>query len=155
MLKLLLSVLLLSCCVFVGNCFSMRLSKRRDILAEVLRLLVVSEDKITYTHADLYTVFNDNFMDFTFDERFPFQSQWNDFVSLLSPNLKKDDLDVLFDVARGFGESDADSECRHLRLSEELVKKRIDDAQKAVAEKSRLYRVFGFCVGMALALLLI
>lgn len=155
MLKVILTIPVVIAGCLIGNWFSIRLSRRRDILAQFIALLEQTDTRLRYTQAPLAELFRDNFMGFSFCTDESFGSQWGQMLRLHEHLLDTEDMAILTRYGDEAGSSDADAQHKLNQMVLSLLRNRLDDAQKKTDAKSRLYRVCGFSGGMCLALLLL
>lgn len=155
MLKVYLSFPIIICSCLIGNYFSMRLIRRREILSEYIALLECSDTRLRYTSSPLVEIYAENFASFSFSHDEPFALQWRRMADTFRPVLKKGDLSLLYRYGDESGASDADTQHRLIEMHIGLLRAQLEDATADIERRSRLYRVLGFSVGMCLVLMLI
>lgn len=151
MLKLILSLILLLSCMFIGQSMSSKLYGRKEILSLFCRNFQSAVTRLQYSADTVFELFED----FSFERSEPFHLQWNKLLLKYRSQLKPQDIALLSDFAIDFGRSDAQAEIRHLEYYISKLEERIGQAQTDIEKKARLYRVLGFSVGVTLALLIV
>lgn len=151
MLKLILSMLLMLCSLFIGQSMSLRLNRRKEALSLFLRNIHTAATKLAYSAATVYELFDE----FAFEKDMPFMPQWIDLLSGYKNVLHKKDIALLKEFAQGLGSSDTKSQIKHIKLYLSLLDHQLCDAQNDIDKKSRLYRVLGFSAGVTLSLMLV
>lgn len=153
--KLILCGLVVVCACLIGNYYSMRLVRRRDILRSYISLLTNADSRLRYTAAPLCALYADNFAGFLFVSELPFSPQWRRMADMFSGALNKGDIELLYRFGDESGNSDEESQHQLISLYCDLLGERLDDADNAIKQKCRLYRVGGFSAGMCIALMLL
>lgn len=69
--------------------------------------------------------------------------------------LKHEDKQLFCSFGEKLGVTDVEGQLKHIELYKGLAKAHLDDCQKDITEKSRLYKTMGFFVGTAAALVII
>ncbi|MBQ0097770.1 MAG: stage III sporulation protein AB [Oscillospiraceae bacterium] len=155
MIKLLGCVLLVFCSTILGNRFSRKLSKRKEILQNFVNLLDNAYTKIEYSSNNLADIFNDSFLEFSFKDNEPFSSQWKTMLKGYQNILSSNDINLLIDFSNEIGKTDTNGEISNILLYQGLLKENIESAKDDIEKKSRLYTLLGFSIGMTLAIILI
>lgn len=155
MIKLLGCVLLVFCSTILGNRFSRKLSKRKEILQNFVNLLDNAYTKIEYSSNNLADIFNDSFLEFSFKDNEPFSLQWKTMLKGYQNILSSNDINLLIDFSNEIGKTDTDGEISNILLYQGLLKENIESAKDDIEKKSRLYTLIGFSIGMTLAIILI
>ncbi|MBQ6153425.1 MAG: stage III sporulation protein AB [Ruminococcus sp.] len=151
MLKLILSLVLIVSSLFIGQSMSSRLYRRKDVLTLFIDNIHTSITKLEYSAETVYELFED----FSFERDKPFLPQWDSILSEYKNALNKKDLSLLKDFARGLGDTDTQSQIKHMRYYLSLLEVQLTSAQNDINQKSKLYRGLGFSAGVTLSLLLI
>lgn len=155
MLRLILGLVIVAASILTGYYLSSRLSRRRDILSEYIRLLEEASNRMSYTMDSLAQVFSDNFAGFRFDPFLAFAPQWDSMTARYRDVLNAGDRRVLSDFARGLGGADIPSELRHIALYQGILRDRLTDARAACERKGQLYRILPFSIGLTVTILLL
>ncbi len=140
--------------VLIGLYLSQRLTKRRETLGEFEKLFSKVRLKISYTGADLSTVFSDNFRGFTFESDTPFEAQWRRFINE-TDGLSDDDRALLIGFLDGLGSSDAESQTEHISLYSRLIGDHIKSAEREIENKAKVCRTLPAAAGLILAIFII
>ena len=69
--------------------------------------------------------------------------------------LKKEDRDILLDLARGLEETDLEGHKKIFLLVDENLRKNIEDADCQMSKNVKMYRYLGFSFGAVVAILLV
>lgn len=70
-------------------------------------------------------------------------------------DLKKEDKNLINEFFTSLGYSPKKVECEHIKNFGITMQKRLNEAEAEVTQKSKIYSVFGICIGLGLAVLLI
>ena len=155
MLKLILCAVISAASLYVGFVLSSRLTERVKLLERYIGLLDESAGRIEFSSVDLAAAFSRNFAGFSFAAEKPFSPQWERFITETGAVLHSDDIDILKGFAQGMGEGDTESQLRHIGQYKRRLTLCLDTARKDVEQKSSVYRILPFAVGLALVILLI
>ena len=154
-LRLTLCSLIAAVSLYIGYYLTDRMDKRRRLLADFIRIFGEVSDRIAYTSDNLAEAFNKCSDDFDFSPEKPFDSQWNDMLKTRKAILRPDDMKLLTDFLNGLGSYDEDQRRRHFELYIASLKKRLDEAEKEIKEKSDVTRIVPFAAGTVLAIILL
>lgn len=153
--RLILALSVVFSSAFIGMHLSRRLSRRRELLQEFVKLLTAASLKISYTGSDLASVFSENFAGVSFQSDRAFTDQWREWIGRMRDSLKRDDLALLEQFAEGLGTTDSDAQQKHFCMYTELLGEQLKDAQKELEQKGRIYRILPLSAGAVLALFII
>lgn len=151
MLKLILSLILLLSCMFIGQSMSAKLYRRKETLSLFYRNFQSAGVRLRYASDTVYDLFED----FAFEKSEPFLPQWEKLLLDYQKVLQKQDVSLLREFAYDLGNADTESEIRRLELYISILEERIGQAQTDIEKKARLYRVLGFTLGVTLAILIV
>ncbi len=162
MFKSILSVILIVASTFMGNSYSERLSGRRKCLSEVIEAISRMKAMISFSGYDIQKVVPDSFQNTALstyfadnrDDAEDFSLWWSNAVESVdrSVGINKEDRELLHSLGKGLGLTDITGQMAHLELYSELFTQRLTSAKESEKEKGRLYRVLGFSLGCAVAL---
>ncbi len=155
MFKLILSIVLVFCSGFIGQSFSSRLVLRKNTIEDFIIIFETALSKIEYTSSSLFEIFEDNGTNYKFNEEKAFLPQWNEMLDKYKFILKKEDIKLLKEFGTILGTSDVSSQMNHIKLYIKLLEEQRTAAQTEIDKKSKIYRVFGFSIGLTLSLMLI
>lgn len=155
MFRLLLCFIIVICSTATGFAMSQKLYRRKSILNDFSSLLSNAATKIRYTSSPLCDIFADNFAGFEFSGDKPFCDQWQDMLSRFCDVLCDDDIKLLKDFASQLGKTDTDGQLSNIEMYTQLLSKNISSADDSIIKKSKLYRVLGFSLGLAVSILVI
>lgn len=155
MFKLILSIVLVFCSGFIGQSFSSRLVLRKNTIEDFIIILETALSKIEYTSSSLFEIFEDNSINYKFNEQKAFLPQWNEMLVKYKYILKNEDIRLLKEFGTMLGTSDVSSQINHIKLYTKLLEEQRAIAQMDIDKKSKMYRVFGFSIGLTLSLMLI
>lgn len=155
MIKLFGCILIVFCSTILGNRFSRKLSKRKEILQNFVNLLDNAYTKIKYSSNSLANIFNDSFLEYSFNENESFSTQWKTMLKNYQNTLNKKDIKLLVEFSDEIGKTDTEGEISNILLYQGLLKENIESAKDDIEKKSRLYTLLGFSIGMTLAIILI
>ncbi len=68
--------------------------------------------------------------------------------------LTKADTDLILQFGAQLGKTDIDGQLKHIKLYKDFFKKQLDEAEEAIAKKSKLYKTMGLFAGSAAALMM-
>lgn len=171
-LKALGCIFILGGCTLIGFILGENLKNRLLQLKEIEQALYVLQNEIVYTRTSLPEIFfhvgekcikpinhiffqvskllSDNEVDSVYEG---FEKSLQDNYDLIS--LKKEDLNVLMDMARTLGESDIEGQRNILNLSINNIKKQIKDADTTMQKNTKMYRYLGFSFGAILVIMIL
>ncbi len=155
MIKLLGCILLIFCSTILGNKYSRKLSKRKEILQNFVNLLDNAYTKIKYSSNSLADIFNDSFLGYSFTDNLSFSAQWKNMLKNYQNTLNDNDIKLLVEFSNEIGKTDTEGEISNILLYQGLLKENIESAKEDIEKKSRLYTLLGFSIGMTLAIILI
>ena len=155
MLRLILCAVIVAASLFIGCFMSSRIRRRIRLLNDFLILFNSASLRIAYTGDNLASVFSENFAGFVFAPDEPFTEQWESMVGQYGDILNVDDKELLIRFTEGLGESDVESQQKHIGLYASLLRERLDSAQAETDKKAKVYRAVPFFIGLAAAILLI
>lgn len=69
--------------------------------------------------------------------------------------FKKEDTEVILELAKGLGESDIEGHKKIFKLTDESLRIKIEEADLNIAKSAKLYRYLGFSFGAVVAILLV
>ena len=145
----------LASCIGGGLYFSERIKSRRDFLSELLRLLNNLEIRIRFSGDDLGTLLRLSAPE-KLRELFE-DGLWEDFVARIPRGfaLRAEDHVLLRDFGSILGATDTEGQLRHIKMYLGLFEERYNNSVEEYKIKGRLYRILGFALGCALALLIL
>lgn len=155
MIKLSLCIIVILSSTLVGFSYSSMLTKRKSVLEAFILELKKCSTQIRYSSKSLSSVFEDNFMNYSFCDNKPFESQWKDMLEKYHKILNSDDLNVLQEFSKTLGTSDVSGELTNIDMYIEMLKLRVKDAELNISLKGKLYKTLGLSFGLSIAILLI
>ena len=155
MFKIMLCIIIVASSSAAGFYYSHKLYDRKRILQNFVLELKKCSTLINYTSDALYKIFDGNFMNYEFSENVSFEAQWIEMLSVYKDKLKAEDIDCLGAFGRSLGTSDVNSEQKNIMMYIEMLNKCISDAENDILVKSKLYRIYGFSIGVTVSILLI
>jgi stage III sporulation protein AB len=172
MMKLLGCLLIIGASSLIGVVFAEELKKRAIQLRELQNAVLLLQNYIGFVHSTLPEAFQkisercSEPISYLFEEVGK-KLQCNEVSSILeafsialsnqknSFKLKKEDKDILLDLARGMEESDLEGHKKIFLLVDENLRKNIEEADCLINKNAKLYRYLGFSFGAVVAILLI
>jgi stage III sporulation protein AB len=165
-------VLIVLCSTLVGFFYSNNFKNRVSELNEVHRALVQLQNEILYTYTPLPEAIKNVSEKSKHPINMLFKAVYEDlysnkvesvygaFISAVNLNkeylaLKKEDIDVVLDMAKTLGESDLDGHRRIFDLAISELNKKIEIAEKLMKENVKMYRFLGFSAGALIVIMLI
>lgn len=153
--KILLCIVIVLSSTVLGFYYSNRLYRRKEILQLFINNLKVAQTHIRYESCNICEVFCDKFPQFTFDSEKVFFSQWAELLKIYETFLTKSDIKLLTSFAKNLGKTDVSGEISHIQMYIELLNTCVNEAEKSINSKSKLYRTFGVSVGLLISIMLI
>lgn len=165
MIKLLLSIVIITVSFLVGNTFSVRLINRRKTLSGIVAAICRMKTMICFGGADTRTVVEECLC----GEAFPlisieafngteaydkaFEKGVNSIAGSFS--LAKEDKELLLQFGTLLGSTDVTGQIAHTGMYTELFGERLNVVKEQESAKSKLYRVLGFSLGCIISLLIV
>lgn len=171
-LKTLGCILILGSCSLIGFIYGENLRNRLIQLKEIQQALYQLENEIVYTRTSLPEIFfhvaqkcnrpiKNIFLDVS---KLLYNNEVNSvyegFRKAIKLNedlisLKKEDIDVLSDLAKSLGESDVEGQKSILSLSINNLKKQVNTAEIIMQKNIKMYRYLGFSFGAILVIMIL
>lgn len=155
------------CGYLIGNGLALKLNFRYLIFEEILMMINNFENLIRYKDLSvnelvLSAVKSGELKELTFLKDIPkikgdFKTKWTKsvFGSDLKEYLSKDELNEISLIGSGLGKTDKNGQIGHLELHKEIIRKKLENAQKDKLEKSMMYRKIGTLAGLAVAIMIV
>ena len=162
--KIIGCVLLVIATTLVGFIKSHKLYSRRDTLLSFGVFLNSLSTNIRYNSSDivsLVSMCNDDFsrmiVNNLSDVNVAFSERWNNAVDKLpiSCSLNQKDKEIMHSFGEKLGVTDVEGQIKHIELYQQIALGQVENADKEISDKSKLYRTMGFFAGTAAALVLI
>lgn len=150
-----------------GNYFSCMLKSRLSSLKKMNYMIDEIIMMIRFRSPTVYEIAeslakSERFIGFNFlnkvysDKGTPFRESWCGAVSAEPPKgMKAGDIELLADVGRNLGTSDAESQINTLKLQQAELTSAIAAAESDYAKKGKLYRSMGTLAGAFISIMLI
>lgn len=171
-LKTLGCILILGSCSLIGFLYGENLRNRLIQLKEIEQALYQLENEIVYTRTSLPEIFfhvaqkcnkpiKNIFLDVS---KLLYNNEVNSvyegFRKAIELNkelisVKKEDIDVLLDLAKSLGESDVEGQKSILSLSLNNLKKQVNTAEIIMQKNIKMYRYLGFSFGAILVIMIL
>lgn len=166
MIKLLGAIMLICSATTIGFLFSKRLNNRKKFLMSFESFLSSVQTYIRYDNSRIETVIEKSLGDESLDSLKeavckdldkPFSTRFKNWTKNLSPflGLTTDDKRLLDEFGAELGVTDLNGQIKHIELYKTLFSKAVNEAQSEITQKSKLYKMTGFCMGAVIALLII
>ena len=155
MLKLIAALLIVLSSIAVSEHYNHRLLARRNTLRSLIAAIRDASSNMRYTHDDLKALFSHAVSSSFFENDAPFSACWRTLVASVEKVLSPSDRELLLSFGDRLGKTDEAAESEHIRYTLSRLERQLAEAEDAYKTKSKLYRVFGFCGGTALSLLII
>ncbi len=143
-------VFIVSATTLFGIELSLRLRRRVGAINWYIKAVSEIGEKIRYTSAELAPIIGsiyDHQKYLIVDEPFS--------VSLRETGLDDADKQIVNEFFSGLGSGDTEEEIKRCSLYKRTLEKQLTFAEKAAAEKSRVYKMLGFFGGLGIAIILI
>lgn len=164
-LKIIGMVLIVFSGFTVGNYFSHNLYARRDFLNKLIVYLSNLSINIRYNSANIFSVSTlsadaSNLECFKFENiasNISFTEQWKNKINTLpkSHSLVPADTKLLNEFGFELGKTDIEGQLKHIEMYKLIFEKQLNDAEKDIKQKSKLYRTIGLFAGTTIALMII
>ncbi len=164
MLKLFLCFIVIISSTFLGNWFSLKLSRRCSDLFKIIEAINKIKTYIVFGGYEIRTVvemsFNSkvNFSVFTSDVfEDDFNCWWNNCVKSLSKTtaLNIEDRDLLMCFGANLGVTDIEGQISNCDLYIKIFEERLNDAKSMEKKNIKLYRTLGFSLGCTVSLIVL
>lgn len=172
MLKVIGCLIILGASTGIGFTYAEKFRKRTTQLNEIQRCIHQLENEIVYTHTPLPEAIRDvakksinpiqqifkEVADLLFSNEV--DNVYEAFSNVLvnqkeNLNLKREDVNIILDLAKSLGESDINGQLRMFSLTLENLKKKIKDSESLMNKNVKMYRYLGFSLGAMLVVILI
>ncbi|AAO36133.1 stage III sporulation protein SpoAB [Clostridium tetani] len=169
--KLLGALLTIASSTAIGFLYSNKFKKRVYQLKSIERAVYEIKNEILYTYTPLPELFSKT----SEKSSFPINKLFESISNLLKTNavnsvyeafikgfqkvedkmeLKKEDKDLILNLAKTFGESDVQGHMNIISLTLEGLKKQITEGEIAMKKNIKMYRYLGFTIGMMIVITL-
>jgi stage III sporulation protein AB len=164
--------MILSASTGIGFTYGEKFKKRTKQLNELQRCIHQLQNEIVYTHTTLPEATLDVSIKSTSPIKFIFEqvssllflnkvdTVYEAFKNAIteqkySLSLKKEDISIIFDLAKTLGESDIGGQERMFSLTLENLKKQIKHSEDFMKKNVKMYRYLGFSLGAMLVIILV
>ncbi len=163
-IKIIGCILLIAASTLLGFKKSNKLHRRKELISIFLVFLDSLSTNIRYSTDELSVMLSkceDSFGRMIYNSyketNGSFFNRWKQAVLSVSNAFspKYEDKQLLCSFGERLGLTDVEGQLKHIELYKSLAKAHLDDCNKDIAEKSRLYRTMGFFAGTAAALIII
>lgn len=169
--KLLGALLIIVSSTAIGFLYSNKFKKRVYQLKSIERAVYEIKNEILYT----YTPLPELFFKISKNSSFPIKEFFESISNILKTNsvnsvyeafikgfkkvedkmeLKKEDKDLILNLAKTFGESDVEGHMNIISLTLEGLKEQIREGEIAMKKNIKMYRYLGFTIGMMIVITL-
>lgn len=172
LIKLILSLLIVSGCTLVGNIYANSYGERVKLLSHLISTLQMLETEIVYGGTPLplllprvaaksKTEISDILIDVSDilqqKDGDTFAEAWKRGVNLNSKKsaFHRDDLDLLIILGNNLGTSDRENQVKHIRLSMEDIRRNFEVAVAQQKKNAGLYKHLGLLAGITIVIILI
>lgn len=172
LVKLVLSIVIIGSCTLLGIQYGDNLKKRVKELNVLLQAVNLMKANIQYTFTPLPQIFEDigkksdeplktlfmniseklfkNEVDSVYDAFYLELFEGENHL-----NLKKDDNEIIIDMAKSLGDTDVEGQNSVLNLTELKLKKQIENAEVELNKNLKMYRYLGFSIGASIVILIV
>jgi len=123
-----------------------KLKKRADCLLDIRLAVEKIKNQIRSGNDDFFFAFNNAFCDI-------------DSIEIIDKKLRfannlllKEDKDIIFELFGALGTSDIKGECEKIEIYDGIIEKQYLSAKCEYEQKGKIYKTFGFCVGLGLVI---
>jgi stage III sporulation protein AB len=172
MIKIVGCILIIAASSMVGFTLAEELKKRAEQLRDIQSAVIQLQNEIMFTHTTLpqallkisrkcrnpIAILLENIADKLSNNQVDtvYEAFFNSMEDVKKDlRFKKDDIDIILELAKGLGESDIEGHKKIFKLTDESLKIKIDEADRNVAKSAKLYRYLGFSFGAVVAILLV
>ena len=151
-------------CLYIGNYKAKNYENRVIELNKFQNALVMLKSKIEFTHEPIKTIFedisriiyedNNNIFEMTLNNTKDICGSWNNSINILKTNLNKEDKEVMRMFGKMLGKTDIKGQINEIELSMELIKRQINNAEKAKEKNFKLYKTMGAVIGLGICIIL-
>lgn len=146
----------------IGFLLAQRLKNRCDFLTAIMEFLCNLKTNIRYSGEDIFGLIEKS-VNKTLSEYFyssnngSMEEYWSDCIKKVphSYGLQIDDYNTLKDFGLNLGKTDIEGQTSHIELYSNLFLNQLEKAKAEYNTKSKLYKLLGFFVGCAIALMII
>lgn len=167
LIKGILLISVFSIATFLGLAMANRYKERVKDLKSILSILNIIETKIKYTYEPLPQIFDDISKQFKTNIGNMFKTSrekmkqvsageaWAYGVENSSTNMNDEDLQILKNLDKMLGKTDAEGQLSELELMKNFIEVQIKKAEEEQMKNEKLYKSLGMTVGLALVIILV
>ena len=168
MLRAIGALLIMAAGTLSGVYYSSILKQRCDVLQDFTDFLENLKIHLRYSNSDIFTLlksartskYSKKLVDCLLSNKSDnhgFFSVWCGAVkdAYKCLGLKPRDLREITEFGKDLGTTDTNGELAHIDLYIGIIRERLNNAQKELSEKSRLYKTLGFFAGTSIALMIV
>ncbi len=172
LIKLFLSLIIISGCTLVGISYGEKLKKRVSEITQIQQSIYIIKNEIVYTYTPLPSIFK------KISDKIekPIANIYLDIWEKLTRNevesiytafrqhfiehnkeysIKEQDIEIILELAKSLGESDVDGQKSIIELSLLKIKKNLEEANEDMKKNLKLYRTLGFAFGAAIVIIIV
>lgn len=164
MFKIIGCIMIVFSSTMAGFSKSQKLYNRRDFLNSFLMFLNFMSTSIRYNASDIEILISMCSGDFAevisnavSENNFSLPKKWINGINSIpkSYSLTYRDKQMMFDFGEKLGTTDVEGQIKHIEMYVQLAENQKQNAEKEIADKSKIYKALGFFAGISIALIII
>ena len=166
-IKTILLIAIFSMSTTIGIQISKMYENRVKELKQFKNILNILKTKIKFTYEPLKDIFKqisqeksnkieEIFENMTYKLAFEdVKSSWRDSIQEADISLNQEDKDVLKELGKVLGQTDADSQVSEIEVTENFLDMQIEKAEESRKKNQKIYKTLGILIGLFFVIVLI
>jgi len=166
-IKTILLISIFSMSTAIGLLISKMYENRVKELKQFKNILNILKTKIKFTYEPLAEIFKqiskekankieEIFENMTYKLVYEdVKNSWRDSIQEADISLNQEDKDILKDLGKILGQTDADSQVSEIEVTETFLDMQIEKAEEARKKNQKMYKTLGILVGLVFVIILI
>lgn len=164
-IKIVNLILIFVVCTYIGSIKSKTFENRVIELNKIRNALLMFKSKIEFTYEPIKNIFGDiskiiyldekNIFNETIKKNKEIYGAWNDSIDEVKNNLSKEDKDIIKMFGKMLGKTDIKGQVSEIVLTQSLIEKQIENAEKEREKNVKLYKTMGIVSGIGICIILV
>ena len=161
-LKIVGCIFVVTSSTFLGFLLAQKLKNRCNFLVALLDFLCNLKTNIRFSGDDIFSVIENSVGGiltdiFISNNNYSILEYWSECIEKIpaSYGLTQEDYNILKDFCVNLGSTDIEGQTSHIELYNGLLNTQLEKAKVEYTAKSKLYKLLGFFVGSAVAIMII
>ena len=164
-IKFLILLTIFGASTSIGFLLSRKYKNRVIELNKIRNALLMFKSKIEFTYEPITNIFGDiskiiyldekNIFNETIKKNKEIYGAWNDSIDEVKNNLSKEDKDIIKMFGKMLGKTDIKGQVSEIVLTQSLIEKQIENAEKEREKNVKLYKTMGIVSGIGICIILV